>query len=301
MIIGLLIIAIIGLIIYICYLKKQRYEVIQFNREQEAKNLAIQRELQQNEEKLTGLKNNIQTENNILQSLIKTQDEMRESAQKRAQAEYEQQKAQLQSQYLQDQSTMELQKNSILRDIEREKKKLADLEAKQLAYVQAKQREEAISANMDYYRLALDQLDINDIEFLRELQPRFVKKETIDKIIWDAYYKPAFDVLSAHLFQTAGTKVCGIYKLTDQITGQSYIGQSVDARERFRTHIKTALTYGKASNKLYQAMQKDGLYNFTFEILEEVPRSDLNDREAYWIGFYKTKEFGLNGTKGNMT
>ena len=48
-------------------------------------------------------------------------------------------------------------------------------------------------------------------------------------------------------------------------------------------------------------MQKDGLYNFTFEILEEVPRSDLNDREAYWIGFYKTKEFGLNGTKGNVT
>lgn len=230
MIIGLLIIAIIGLIIYICYLKKQRYEVIQFNREQEEKNLAIQRELQQNEEKLTGLKNNIQTENNILQSLIKTQDEMRESAQKRAQAEYEQQKAQLQSQYLQDQSAMELQKNSILRDIEREKKKLADLEAKQLAYVQAKQREEAISANMDYYRLALDQLDINDIEFLRELQPRFVKKETIDKIIWDAYYKPAFDVLSAHLFQTAGTKVCGIYKLTDQITGQGYVGQSVKYR-----------------------------------------------------------------------
>ena len=195
----------------------------------------------------------------------------------------------------------ENKENSILRDIEREKKKLADLEAKQLAYIQAKQREEAISANMDYYRLALDQLDINDIELLRELQPRFVKKETIDKIIWDAYYKPAFDVLSAHLFQTAGTKVCGIYKLTDQITGQSYIGQSVNVQERIRTHIKTALTYGKASNKLYQAMQKDGLYNFTFEILEEVPRSDLNDREAYWIGFYKTKEFGLNGTKGNTT
>ena len=48
-------------------------------------------------------------------------------------------------------------------------------------------------------------------------------------------------------------------------------------------------------------MQKDGLYNFTFEILEEVSRNDLNDREAYRIGFYKTKEFGLNGTKGNTT
>lgn len=288
----------IGLCIYFYSISRKTVKINQYN---VRVNQELEKDIELNRKQLQAVNNQIIEQKQVVDSLTETAKKMREGAIERAQEVYKEQTAQLQSQYLEDQKKIEAQKNAILKDIEREKKKLADLEAKQLAYIQAKQREEAISANMDYYRLALDQLDINDIELLRELQPRFVKKETIDKIIWDAYYKPAFDILSAHLFQNAGTKVCGIYKLTDQITGQSYIGQSVDARERIRTHIKTALTYGKASNKLYQAMQKDGLYNFTFEILEEVPRSDLNDREAYWIGFYKTKEFGLNGTKGNMT
>ena len=288
----------IGLCIYFYSISRKTVKINQYNIRI---NQELEKDIELNRKQLQAVNNQIIEQKQVVDSLAETAKKMREGAIERAQEVYKEQTAQLQSQYLEDQKKIEAQKNAILKDIEREKKKLADLEAKQLAYIQAKQREEAISANMDYYRLALDQLDINDIELLRELQPRFVKKETIDKIIWDAYYKPAFDILSAHLFQNAGTKVCGIYKLTDQITGQSYIGQSVDVRERIRTHIKTALTYGKASNKLYQAMQKDGLYNFTFEILEEVPRSDLNDREAYWIGFYKTKEFGLNGTKGNMT
>ena len=45
-------------------------------------------------------------------------------------------------------------------------------------------------------------------------------------------------------------------------------------------------------------MQRSGIYNFIFEVLEEVPRDKLNEREIYWIEFYKTKDLGLNGTKG---
>ncbi len=101
----------------------------------------------------------------------------------------------------------------------------------------------------------------------------------------------------SHLF-TSNQKVCGIYKITDLITGQSYIGQSVDIKERFKQHIKSSLAYSGATNKLYQTMQKSGQWNFTFEILEEVPRDKLNERETYWINFYKTKEVGLNSTKG---
>ena len=290
------------LCIYFFYKSRQ---TISYNKDISEQNKQLEKDLSIYEAKIESL---VQQQERIETSIAKlkqTELDMREGAfqdvQQQAQQYYDSAISALTQQYNEEEKKLELQRQTLLKQIQLEQKNLSDLEAKQLAYIQAKQREEAISADMDYYRLALDQLDINDIELLRELQPRFVKKETIDKIIWDAYYKPAFDVLSAHLFQTAGTKVCGIYKLTDQITGQSYVGQSVDMRERFRTHIKTALTYGKASNKLYQAMQKDGLHNFTFEILEEVPRSDLNDREAYWIGFYKTKEFGLNGTKGNTT
>ena len=46
-------------------------------------------------------------------------------------------------------------------------------------------------------------------------------------------------------------------------------------------------------------MSKEGPENFTFEILEEVPRQQLNEREKYYIGFYQTVKFGLNVLKGN--
>lgn len=217
----------IGLCIYFYSISRKTVKINQYN---VRVNQELEKDIELNRKQLQAVNNQIIEQKQVVDSLTETAKKMREGAIERAQEVYKEQTAQLQSQYLEDQKKIEAQKNAILKDIEREKKKLADLEAKQLAYIQAKQREEAISANMDYYRLALDQLDINDIELLRELQPRFVKKETIDKIIWDAYYKPAFDVLSAHLFQNAGTKVCGIYKLTDQITGQSYVGQSVKYR-----------------------------------------------------------------------
>ncbi len=76
------------------------------------------------------------------------------------------------------------------------------------------------------------------------------------------------------------------------------MGQSTDTRERMRSHIKTALSSSIATNKLYRAMRMNGVENFTFELLEEVPRAQLNEREKYWIEFYKSNEIGLNGTLG---
>lgn len=226
---------------------------------------------------------------------------MRASAQKRAQDDYESLVSALKKSYEEKEQELYLSFDSKRKQysdqIAIEAGKLSDLQAKQMAYIQERQRQEEIDSNQDYYRLAIDEIDINDIILLRELQPKFIKKESIDKLIWEVYYKPAYDILMSHLFPKP-VKVCGIYKITDLTSGKSYIGQSVDIKERFRQHIKSALTYGKVTNKLYQTMQKSGVHNFIFEILEEVPRDKLNERETYWIEFYKTKDFGLNGTKG---
>lgn len=301
MIIGLLLIAIIGLIIYIYYLKKQTLEVVQINTDNQRKNAEIEKEIAHNREVLSNIKNNITFENDILSSLLKSQEEMRESAQKQADEAYQARVSALVKSYKEKEQelslTFDAKNQDLLKKISIEAGKLADLQAKQLSYIQAKQRQEEIDSNQDYYRLALDEIDINDITLLRELQPRFVKKESIDKLIWEVYYKPAYDILMAHLFPKV-VKYCGIYRITDLTTGKSYIGQSVDIKERFRQHIKSALTYGKVTNKLYSAMQKSGVHNFVFEVLEEVTRDKLNERETYWIEFYKTKELGLNGTKG---
>ena len=301
MIIGLLLITIIGLIIYIYYLKKQEHQIIEVNIDNQRKNSEIEQEIKHNREVLSNIKENIYSENEILSSLVKSQEEMLENAQKQADEAYQIRISALLKSYEEKENeltmTFDAKSQDLSNKISIESSKLADLQAKQLAYIQAQQRQEEIDSNQDYYRLALDEIDINDITLLRELQPRFVKKESIDKLIWEVYYKPAYDILTARLFPKA-IKYCGIYRITDLTTGKSYIGQSVDIKERFRQHIKSALTYGKATNKLYSTMQKSGVHNFTFEILEEVSRENLNERETYWIEFYKTKDFGLNTTRG---
>ena len=46
-------------------------------------------------------------------------------------------------------------------------------------------------------------------------------------------------------------------------------------------------------------MQEYGIWNFSFEILEECPRDQLNEKEKYYIELYQTKKFGYNSIKRN--
>ena len=250
---------------------------------------------------LESTKQLIKVQENILQSYRKTSESLEQDAQKRAQERFEAAAASLDKEYEQRKKDLDskYQKDSelLLARIQQEQAKLKDLENKQLAYIQAKQREEEIAAQKDYYRMVIEDIDREEIKLLRNLQAQFSRKEAIDKLIWESYYTTAYDLLMSHIFQSTA-KICGIYKITNLENGQAYIGQSVDIRERFRQHIKSSLTSGPTTNKLYQQMKKYGPENFTFEILEIVDRGKLNERETYWIDFYKTKEYGLNGTKG---
>lgn len=292
----------IGLLVYIYKLKQQRIQIIEINKEKEFLNLELKRNIEAKEKELRNINSCIIGQNNILKSLNSSINELQQNAEKRAEEAYNSRSALLHDKYLKDKEQLEKQLTIELENlttlVNQEQHKLSVLEQKQLAYIEARKRQQEIEQRQDFYRLVIDQLDLNDISLLREIQSRFSKKESIDKLIWEVYYKPAYDILMANLFKSAG-KVCGIYQIVDLTTGQGYIGQSVDIKERFRTHIKSGLTYGKQTNKLYQAMQKAGAHNFTFEILEEVDRAQLNEREAYWISFYKTKEHGMNSTKGN--
>lgn len=295
---GLIIALLLG---YVIYLRHNRLQVVLINKERQKENDEIEQKIIQNRETLERVKESIVAQNNVVQSLTNTAEKLRESAEQQAQESaktiYAQETEKLEKAYQEFEQQKEKEFAEIAQQVLVEQDKLAQLEAKQLAYIQAQQRQEEIAANQDYYRLAIDELDVNDIDLLRELQKRFSKKEAIDKLIWETYYKPSYDILMAKLFPKA-TKTCGIYKITDLMTGQAYIGQSVDIKERFRQHIKASLAYGPATNKLYQTMQKSGQHNFIFEVLEEVPRASLNERETYWIDFYKTKDYGLNSTRG---
>ena len=94
--------------------------------------------------------------------------------------------------------------------------------------------------------------------------------------------------------------VCGIYKITNLNTEQCYIGQSVNIADRWKQHCKCGLGIeASATNALYNSMQKDGVWNFTFELLEQCPKELLNEKEKFWIQMYQSNNFGYNATKGN--
>lgn len=92
----------------------------------------------------------------------------------------------------------------------------------------------------------------------------------------------------------------GIYKITNLINGQSYIGQSINIEKRWAQERQSAFN---ANDKTYnypisRAFRKYGLDNFQFEVLEECLQAQLNGREKYWIIQYDTFYNGYNQTLG---
>lgn len=74
----------------------------------------------------------------------------------------------------------------------------------------------------------------------------------------------------------------------------------MNIKERFADHVKCGLGIDTpAGNKLYNAMQEDGVWNFSFELLEECPRDKLNQKEREYIAIYDSYNLGYNSTSGN--
>ena len=88
-------------------------------------------------------------------------------------------------------------------------------------------------------------------------------------------------------------KVRGIYKVTNKINGKVYIGQSVDIGRKWRTHMNA-----KDDIYFHKAIQKYGVENFEWEVIEQCKKKDLDEREIYWIEYYDSFNKGYNCTKG---
>ncbi len=260
------------------------YKIIQQNTEAEHEAKALLAQVQERQKHLDDL-------NQALENI-------KENNEKLADAAYKEYSEELEQEYNELFSDLFIHSRELEEQIKQEQENLNALKEKQLAYLREQQRKEELATKKDFYRVVLNSAEIDDIKYLREMQNHISRKEVIDKIIWSGYYKPAYDILISHLIGKRD-KVSGIYKITCLENEKAYIGQSSDIKTRFSDHLKSALSSSATTNKLYQEMRKYQPYNFTFEILEEVPRNKLDERERYWIDFYSTKEFGLNITKGN--
>lgn len=92
-----------------------------------------------------------------------------------------------------------------------------------------------------------------------------------------------------------------IYKITNKITGEIYIGQTRYKVER-RWYIEKWDSLNKDGHNYYTNLSKNfreyGFDNFTFEVIEKCDNDLLNERERYWIKYYNSYLEGLNMTEG---
>ena len=188
---------------------------------------------------------------------------------------------------------------SILEEIEANKEELAKISATREAAIKAQLKEQEIREKEFFYSLSLDEIDLHEAKVLRSIESELRDPRPVKMIIWSTYYSKRANDLAARVLGT-GADVSGIYKITNKLSGISYVGQARNIRERWREHMKCGLGIDTPSNnKLYQDMIKDGIDNFTFELLEACPIAQLDEKERFYINLYQTKEFGYNNTGGN--
>ena len=78
-------------------------------------------------------------------------------------------------------------------------------------------------------------------------------------------------------------KISGIYKITNTITGDFYVGSSNDVKRRWAEHKKPSVWKKHPNNQMYLDMQRYGVDKFEFEILEETEIEKLKEKEQQFI------------------
>lgn len=94
----------------------------------------------------------------------------------------------------------------------------------------------------------------------------------------------------------------GIYKITNTVNDKTYIGQSLSILNRINGHKYHLRRNTHQNEHLQNAVNKYGLENFKFEIIEECQGQELNEREIYWMNYYESFDYnkGYNITKPSI-
>ena len=168
------------------------------------------------------------------------------------------------------------------------KLELEDFHRQREAINEAIKRERELSEKEDFYKIQLSLDDIEDIQLLKSMTSHLRHREIIPKLIWDSLIsRPTNEMIK----RVVGDKVGGIYKITYVPTGESYIGKTVSFKDRWKNHIQTALGMEKAaSSTLHTHMARNGVWNYSFEILEEVSKEKQSEREKFYINLYGTQK-----------
>ena len=311
------------LILFILHTIKYKNNLVEINKETIKKNSEYEHEKHQlmldtvaaqaNIDSLNAIKNNLEKEQkeelnklNLVKEQVQEIQRNSENTAKESFSRYvdvlEKDFERVEKEY--DESILKL-KNSytllqtqISAEIEAHKQELNAIKETKAATLAAQLKEQEIKEKLDFYCLKPKKTDLNDIQVLETIKPRLTNPRILSMLIWSTYFQKDMTALCNNIL---GTKtIIGIYKITNQKNSKCYIGQSVDVSKRWKDHAKCGLGIDTPQgNKLYKEMQEIGIWNFSWELLEECPREQLNEKERYYIELYQSKDYGYNTVKGN--
>ena len=92
-------------------------------------------------------------------------------------------------------------------------------------------------------------------------------------------------------------KICAVYKITNTVTGDFYIGSSKDVKERLACHKCPSTWNEHPNNPMYLDFQKYGIDKFVFEVLAEVEVDKLKEAEQKFIEALQPT-YNSNNAKG---
>lgn len=274
-------------------IKKEFFNENQNYRDIKQEVLVANKELTETKRHLNDIQNNIlrttETQKELSQKAFENYCEVLEKQYDEQEKEYDMYKDALETSY----SNRQLE---LMRELDEVQKELDSIKATRTAAIQAQTREREIEEKLSFYCLTIPDIELKDIAVLESIAPKLNKPRILYMLIWQTFFRTPMTTLCNQVIGTSAKS--GIYKITNQKTKECYIGQAVDLATRWKEHAKYGLHIDTpVGNKLYKAMQEYGIWNFSWEVLEEVPPAQLNEKEDYYIQLYDSINFGYNSIK----
>ena len=283
-------------------LKEENNVLLSVRKAREKEEQEFQKESEKQKQYLENRKKEVQelvnTQNQLLALKEEDLDKLVQSHYEQEQAEYERTMRAAINSLREDmtaQLTEEIEKGNAT--LESLKEVIEEYQAKQNAINEQILRQRALDEQQDFYRICITDDDCEDIEVLRGIRNKLHRTAFLDKIIYDTFVSKYVKEMAKRVLQ--GKDPSGIYKVTNIKTNEIYIGKSTNVATRWVNHTKSAYGLeGVADSQFQRALKQYGVQNFTWELVEAVPKDQLTTREKFYISFYNTTEFGYNQRVG---
>lgn len=292
------------ILFYLVVIKKNKNDTINNDIKEKNKQLEMNKTLLENDIKtLTNKKDEQQIELSKLNETINNMDASVRKAFEEYCESLDKEYATIESEW--DGSIEEMEENyaaiqmGLMESVQKLKNELEKISATRAAAMEAQLKEQEIKDKQSFYCPQVPEADLKDAKTLRDIEYKLNNPRILRMLIWQSYYQKPINQVCANVLGAATAEKCGIYKITNQKRDLVYIGQAVDIATRWKNHAKAGLGIDTpANNKLYKAMLEDGLESFSFEVLEECSRQQLDEKEKFYIKLYQADQFGYNSNSG---